>query len=163
MTLGVVPTTRDHVLGHRAAVEAVAAEKLYLGRVTMPPFDPENAFPLRQIAGGWPTYTALDGHSVVGWADIAPSEIPECAHRGTLGMGLLPAYRGRGLGGALLTECLRHATRCGIESVELTVYTSNVAAVALYRKFGFAEHGLIRDYRRVDGVRYDALLMSKAV
>jgi ribosomal protein S18 acetylase RimI-like enzyme len=159
----IVPTRRDLIHGYRAAVEAVAAERVHLGRITLPPFDPENPFPLRLIANDWPTYCAIDGDVVAGWADIVPSDIPECRHRGTLGMGLLADYRGQGLGRELLAACLLHAPRAGIETVELTVYTSNVAAIAVYKRFQFVEYGRIRDYRRVDGVSYDAVLMSKAV
>jgi ribosomal protein S18 acetylase RimI-like enzyme len=163
MAIDVVYMRKDLVFAHHALVEAVAAEKKYLGRVVMPPFDPENAFPLKLIANNWPMYCALDEAAYAGWADIVPSDIPECAHRGTLGMGLAATHRGKGLGARLLQACLDHAPRSGIEKVELTVYTSNTRAIALYRKFGFVEYGLQRDYRRVDGVVYDALLMEKSL
>jgi RimJ/RimL family protein N-acetyltransferase len=158
--IDIVYMRKDLVLAHRALIEAVAAEKESLGRVTMPPFDPENAFPLKLIANDWPMYCALDGAIYAGWADIVPSDIPECAYRGTLGMGVAKSQRGKGLGARLLEVCLAHAQRSGIEKVELTVYTSNTRAIALYRKFGFVEYGLNRDYRRVDGVIYDTLLME---
>lgn len=163
MTIDVVYMRKDLIFQHRALVDAVAAEKKYLGRVVMPPFDPEAAFPLRLIANNWPMYCALDGDAYAGWADIVPSDIPECVHRGTLGMGIAASHRGKGIGARLLQACLDHAPRNGIETVELTVYTSNTAAIALYRKFGFVEYGLNRDYRRVDGVVYDALLMQRSV
>jgi ribosomal protein S18 acetylase RimI-like enzyme len=163
MTVDVVYMRKELARAWRAACEAVAAEKIYLGRVTLPPFDPDNSFAHRLIDRDWPMYCALDGSAYVGWADIVPSDIPECAHRGTLGMGVVASHRGKGLGARLLQACLDHAPRSGIERVELTVYTSNTAAIALYRKFGFAEYGLNLDYRRVDGVSYDALLMVKAL
>jgi ribosomal protein S18 acetylase RimI-like enzyme len=106
-------------------------------------------------------YVALEGQTVVGWADITPVDIPECAHRGMLGMGVVASRRGAGLGEQLLKACLTHAPRSGIEKIELTVYTSNAPAIALYRKHGFAEIGVSLDYRRLDGVTYDALLMEK--
>lgn len=161
MAIEIVYMRKELIFAHRALVEAVAAEKMYLGRVVMPPFDPDKAFPLQMITKGWPMYCAIDGDAYVGWADIAPSDIPECAYRGTLGMGVAASHRGKGLGARLLQACLNHAPRSGLEKVELTVYTSNVHAIALYRKFGFVEYGLNRDYRRVDGVIYDALLMVK--
>jgi len=153
---------REDLIGPwRAACEAVAGERIYLGRIAFPPIDQFRAFPLRLIANNWPMYCAMDGADLVGWADIAPVDIPECVHRGMLGMGVLASHRGAGIGRRLLEACLHHAPRSGIEKVELTVYASNAPAVALYRKFGFTEIGVIRDFRRLDGVTYDALLMEK--
>jgi ribosomal protein S18 acetylase RimI-like enzyme len=157
----IVPIREDLILGWRAACDAVAAERIYLGRVTLPPFDPANPYPRRHIARDWPNYVAVDGDTVVGWADITPVDIPECAHRGTLGMGVLASHRGQGIGTRLLQACLAHASRAGMSKVELTVYTSNTAAIGLYRRSGFTDIGVVRDYRRLDGVTYDALLMER--
>ena len=157
----IVPIREDLILGWRAACEAVAAERIYLGRLTLPPFDPQNAFPLRHINNGWPSYVALDGDSVIGGADITPDSVPECVHRGTLGMWVIASHRGQGVGRRLLDACLAHAPRAGMSKVELTVYTSNAAAIALYRRCGFTAIGVVRDYRRLDGVTYDALLMER--
>jgi ribosomal protein S18 acetylase RimI-like enzyme len=163
VSIDIVYMRKDLARAWRAACEAVAAEKIYLGRVTLPPFDPDNSFAHRLIDRDWPMYCALDGSTFAGWADIVPSDIPECSHRGTLGMGVAALHRGKGLGARLLQACLDHAPRSGLEKIELTVYTSNVNAIALYRKFGFVEYGLQKDYRRVDGVVYDALLMEKTL
>ena len=76
-------------------------------------------------------------------------------------MGLVPEFRGRGLGSKLLTKVLNHAKRFGLEKVELNVYTSNISAVALYKKFGFEQEGLIKKYRKLDGKYFDCLAMGK--
>lgn len=161
MSVEIVYIRKDLIAGWRAACEAVAAERVFLGRVTLPPFDPEHGFAAKVMTNGWPMYCALDGAALVGWADIAADDIPEHAHRGTLGMGVVASHRGAGIGGRLLGACLAHAPRSGFEKVELTVFTSNTRAIALYRKNGFEETGLIRDYRRLDGATYDALLMER--
>jgi ribosomal protein S18 acetylase RimI-like enzyme len=150
----------EHIVPWRRAVEAVAAERMFLGRVTLPPFDLETAFPRHHIVNEWPMVVAAMADEVVGWADITPSDIPECAHRGTLGMGVVAAHRGKGLGSQMLRTCIDHAARIGLAKVELTVYTSNVQAVSLYRQFGFTQTGLVRDYRRIDGLTQDALMME---
>ena len=163
MTLDVRPIHREHIAGWRAAVEAVAAERIYLGRITLPPHSEETAFPLRHIANGWPMFVALSGVAVVGWADVTPVDIPECSHRGILGMGLLAPFRGQGLGERLLQACIAQAPRAGLAKIELTVFSANARAIALYRKAGFADVGFIRDYRRVDGNTFDAMLMERLV
>jgi ribosomal protein S18 acetylase RimI-like enzyme len=163
MAVEIAYIREDLTLAWRAACEAVAAERIYLGRVSLPPVEASHAFVGRTLANGWPMYCAMDGPNLVGWADISPVDIPECAHRGVLGMGVIASHRGLGIGRRLLEPCLAHAPRSGVERVELTVYTNNQPAIALYRKFGFTEFGMNRDYRRVDGATYDALLMSRAV
>jgi ribosomal protein S18 acetylase RimI-like enzyme len=147
----------------RAVCETVASERVYLGRVALPPFDPERSFPHRVIANNWPMYCAMKDGRLVGWADITPVDVPECAHRGVLGMGVAAAHRGAGIGSALLEACLAHAPKSNIEKIELTVFASNAPAIALYRKFGFTDIGVVRDYRRLDGITYDALLMERWV
>src|SRR5262249_12855689 len=87
MAVEIVYVRKDLIPAWRAAREMVAAERRYLGRVTLPPFDAENAFPLRLIENNWPMYCALADEHLVGWADVTPNEVPECAHRGKLGMG----------------------------------------------------------------------------
>ena len=48
----------------------------------------------------------------------------------------------------------------GLEKIELSVYSSNEAAIALYRSFGFEEEGRRRRGRLVDGVHDDVILMG---
>lgn len=152
----------DLILGWRATCEAVASERVYLGRVTLPPFDPNNPFQRNHIRKDWPSYVVLDRDAVVGWADVTPVDIPECAHRGILGMGLLASHRGMRLGSRLLEACIAHMPRTQMSKIELSVFSSNTAAIALYRRFGFTEFGMVRDHRRLDGVSYDVLLMELA-
>lgn len=108
-----------------------------------------------------PVYYALEDGKVVGWCDVFPEDNPRTRHRGGLGMGILPQYRGKGIGSQLLDAVLKHAKKFGLEKVELNVYTSNTAAVALYRKFGFEQEGLIRKYRKLDGEYFDCIAMGK--
>jgi ribosomal protein S18 acetylase RimI-like enzyme len=61
--------------------------------------------------------------------------------RGGLGaiqnLGILPAYRGRGLGRALLLHALHGFDACGLGRALLEVTARNDAAVSLYRRLGF--------------------------
>jgi ribosomal-protein-alanine N-acetyltransferase len=52
-----------------------------------------------------------------------------------------PAWRGRGLGAALLGAALRHGAARGATRATLEVRASKTAALALYRRFGFVEAG----------------------
>jgi len=48
-----------------------------------------------------------------------------------------------------------------LQRLELSVYTDNLAAMALYRKFGFAIEGTCRAYAFRDGQYVDAYLMAR--
>jgi RimJ/RimL family protein N-acetyltransferase len=79
----------------------------------------------------------------------------------SLGMWILPPWRGRG-GGRLLIEAALAALPPDVHKVELEVFLDNAAAIGLYRSFGFEQEGLRRDhYRREDGSLRSALLMGR--
>jgi RimJ/RimL family protein N-acetyltransferase len=79
----------------------------------------------------------------------------------SLGMWILPPWRGRG-GGRLLMEAALAALPPDVHKVELEVFPDNAAAIGLYRSFGFEQEGLRRDhYRREDGSLRSALLMAR--
>ena len=77
-----------------------------------------------------------------------------------MGMGMLPAYRGAGLGRRLLKDTLDTARAIGIERVELEVFASNESAIALYRKLGFAVEGIKKNARKLDGRYEDDVIMA---
>lgn len=56
--------------------------------------------------------------------------------------------------------CLALAREAGIEKAELEVYSDKVAAVRLYRSFGFSEEGLKVRGRKLEGRYQDILLMA---
>ena len=81
-------------------------------------------------------------------------------HSATLGMFVVAARRGRGIGTALMQEAIRWARERGVERVELTVYPHNEAAIALYRLFGFEPEGrLVRHSKKSYGYE-DEILMA---
>lgn len=59
---------------------------------------------------------------------------------------ILPEYRGRKLGEALLNEVIEKAKKLGAHSMTLEVRVSNEAAQKLYRKFGFLNGGIRKRY-----------------
>lgn len=67
-------------------------------------------------------------------------------------------YRKLGAGDALLSEVKRRMPDLGLEALFLEVRPSNAAALALYRKHGFAEIGRRKNFYR--DPEEDAILMS---
>jgi ribosomal protein S18 acetylase RimI-like enzyme len=80
---------------------------------------------------------------------------------GEIGMLVDPAWRGRGVGSALLQGAIEWARAHDLHKLGLDVFPSNTAAIALYRKHGFVEEGLrIKHYRRASGELWDAVVMG---
>lgn len=112
-------------------------------------------------AAGVPQFVALCGLTVVGWCDIVRLyPHPGYEHNGRLGIGVVAAWRGRGLGRGLLEQALSAASGAGFRRVELEVYASNTAALSLYKSCGFTVEGVKRAMRLLDGRVDDVVLMA---
>jgi RimJ/RimL family protein N-acetyltransferase len=157
----IVPTGEEHVEGFNAAVTVVARERRYLGMVDGMPLEASREFVRATLAGGGVhlVAVALDG-AVVGWCDIHRSSREGFRHAGGVGMGLLPAYRGRGLGRRLLEGAIDACWAAGMERIELEVFASNARAIALYEKLGFVTEGVKRRARKLDGETDDNVMMA---
>ena len=59
---------------------------------------------------------------------------------------VLPAYQGRGLGKVLLTSMMEECKLRAIERMTLEVRESNLVAQSLYRKLGFVEGAIRKNY-----------------
>ena len=159
MPVVIRPVALADVPGVRDCVGVVARERRFLA-VTQPFTLQETAlFVARIIDQGYVQRVADDGGRIVGWCDVTPKMGQVHAHVGVLGMGVLEPWRGRGIGSRLIAATLE-AARARWEQVELSVYESNVAAHALYRKSGFVERGRWPKGRKVDGAYDDVILMS---
>jgi len=156
----IVPIEEKHVEGFHAALDAVCRERGYLARFEAPPLESTREFVRRNISRGFPQLVAVDGERVVGWCDITPSDKPIFAHCGSMGMGILPAYRHQGIGKRLLAAAIERAREIGLERVELEVFERNAPAVALYRKMGFQLEGRKIRSSKIDGVYDNDLIMA---
>jgi ribosomal protein S18 acetylase RimI-like enzyme len=65
------------------------------------------------------------------------------------GIGILPKYRGRGYGQALLVEILNRAFEIGYRAAELVVHNANRAAIGMYAKYKFCERYRHLWYKKV--------------
>ena len=75
-----------------------------------------------------------------------------------------PDAQRKGHGTTLMNSLLKRLTNAGVATVFLEVEEGNHPARALYAKLGFAQTGRRKGYyRRADGTRADALLLSKTL
>lgn len=104
----------------------------------------------------------LDG-KVVGSCGLHPAATAlRRRHALMLGISVLPEAQGRSVGSALMAAMCDYADRwAGALRLELTVYTDNAPALALYRKFGFEIEGTFRGYALRDGRYADAYAMAR--
>jgi RimJ/RimL family protein N-acetyltransferase len=159
MAVSIVPIAESHAESYRACLDVVARERKYLAQVEALPLERIRAFVRESIAADAAQFVAADGGTVVGWADIFPEWADAVRHCGTLGMGLLPPYRGQGIGRRLLAACIDKAQAKGITRIELAARADNARAIALYERMGFVHEALKRRAMRFDGVDYDAAQM----
>lgn len=159
MEIKIVPIAAQHVEAFHRALDLVARERKYLAFLEAPPVEETRAFIMNNIAKNPVQLVALAGDELVGWADVLPRERTIHAHVGALGIGVVPAFRGKGVGAALMQAALDEARKRYVR-IELTVRAQNAPAIALYEKFGFQREGICRDAIFVDGRYEDLIVMA---
>ena len=159
MSVTIASIREEHIEGYHAALDVVASERKYLTFLEAPPIEASRRFVVRNIAEGYPQLVALDGDRVVGWCDVIPKDWPSTRHCGSLGMGLLPEWRGRGVGRRLIERTLEAARAFPLARVELAVRADNEGGMALIA--GRFRGGRPPPARvRVGGVYYDDSMMA---
>ncbi|MHB8266842.1 GNAT family N-acetyltransferase [Bradyrhizobium sp.] len=157
----IVPITEGHIEGFHRALDIVARERRYLAFLEAPPIAAARTFVLDNIKRGQLQFVAVSAEGeVVGWCDVTPLSRPIQAHRGVFGIGLLPQFRGQGIGTKLIRSALAAARAFGLHRVELTVREHNTGAIELYKKAGFAIEGVQRDAVLVDRVYENVVCMA---
>lgn len=131
---------------------AVAEERD--GIASEPPID------IEERAARW----SPDGDfvAVAGGAIVGQLHVDTGSHGfGEIGMLVDRAWRGRGVGSALMAAAIDWARERGLHKLSLGVFAHNEAGIALYRKFGFVEEGRrVKQYRRQSGELWDVIDMG---
>ncbi len=160
MTVDIRPLSAEDMPGFHAVIDRVARERRYIALFQAPALEDFTAFHTAARDRGCTQIVAhSDGH-VVGWCDIINAGREISAHCGTLGMGLLPEVRGRGIGRRLIVAALEDAWQRGFTRVQLSVYTDNHPARALYASVGFQSEGTQIAACRIDGRYRDLEMMA---
>lgn len=103
----------------------------------------------------------IDGQ-LVGQVTLEVNQSPRRRHTAHFGLGVDVNHRGKGVAQAMLAAIVDLCDNwLGVERMELTVYTDNAAAIALYRKFGFEVEGTARNYALRNGVKVDTHFMAR--
>lgn len=159
-TLRIEPVAERHFAGLHLALDTVARERRYLTFTQAPPFAQATAFYRDIVDHGLCQVVALLDQTVVGWCDVLPGRGQARSHVGTLGIGVVPAARHRGIGPQLLRHAIDGAWARGMCRIELSVRADNPRAQALYQRFGFTLECRQRHAYCIDGTYCDGLLMA---
>lgn len=74
---------------------------------------------------------------------------------------LHPEFQGKGLGTFLLERAIEHSPSLGIETLTATIFASNDASIALFRKMGFEQWGYMPRVARLEGIEKDLVLVGR--
>ena len=110
-------------------------------------------------------FGAFQEMQLVGIVRLSRYSEPNEKHRAYLaGLYVLPSFRRRGYGRALVGEALNRATNMpGIRRLNLTVVTQQTAAIRLYESLGFRIYGTEQETFSRAGQLYDEHLMTLAL
>jgi ribosomal protein S18 acetylase RimI-like enzyme len=129
------------------------------GIATEPPVDVEERAALFARSAAESIVAVADGR-IVGMLHVEVSRFGF----GELGTLVDRAWRGRGVGSALVQAAIDRARDRGLHKLCLEVFAHNTAAIGLYRKFGFVVEGRrSRQYRRASGELWDSIMMGLAL
>ena len=105
---------------------------------------------------------AFSGGELIGMAGLnAVGHLSRVRHRASVGVSLLHAHWGKGIGTAMMRALIDCAKAAGYEQLELEVVYNNTRAIALYERFGFEIIGRIpKAMKYRDGSYADLIAMA---
>lgn len=143
-----------------AAVETVAKERRYFNSVTGFSVQETRDYLQAITESAGVSLLAMKNNELVGWCDGRIVTGAGRGHAASLGIGVLPDYRGQGVGRTLMQAATNRLFAGGLDRVELEVYATNERAIGLYESLGFVHEGRKRNARSLDGVTEDILIMA---
>ena len=109
-----------------------------------------------EINGAFTHYLGVFDGDLIGYGGI--SSIPNSFASDIQTIGITQSRQGQGLGQQLAEALLAKAKALGSEAVFLDVRADNLGAIALYKKLGFVQIDVRKNYYRPAGI--DALVMK---
>ncbi len=103
-----------------------------------------------------------DARTLVAMAGVTRASEPQFRHRARIwGVYVDPAFRGHGLGKAVVEAAIEHARSWqGVDYVDLGVSENSPEALALYTGLGFEEWGREPEATDFKGQRFDEVFMT---
>lgn len=103
-----------------------------------------------------------DDYQIIGNAALTVANSPRRQHTGELIIAVKEEFWRMGVGNQLMQQVIDLADNwLNLQRIELTVYTDNEHAMALYRKFGFNIEGEAKKFAFRNGEFVDAYYMAR--
>lgn len=98
---------------------------------------------------------------IVSIASITSNQKARYKHVGTFGIVISEQFCGLGLGRKIMDYLIEWANSNGItKKISLVTREDNDRAIALYKKVGFEEEGILKKENYINGVYYNTVMMS---
>lgn len=109
-----------------------------------------------------PVFVAEEAGQVVGWASLNVFN-PRAAYRHVADFSVYVegGWRGRGVGGFLLSHLIEEARKIGFHKMVLSAFPFNDKGMGLYSKRGFRTVGVYKEQGQLDGRWVDTIIMEK--
>jgi L-phenylalanine/L-methionine N-acetyltransferase len=160
---GVVTIRRAEPDDYEAFYRTYQEREAYRGTL-QPPFPSREGWRKRlsEPSADLVLFVACIDGEVVGNAGLHGNARERRAHAMSVGLTVRSEHHGKGIGSALMQALCDSADKwMNVIRLELTVFTDNDRAIALYRKFGFEVEGTHKAYALRDGVYADVHAMAR--
>ncbi len=114
--------------------------------------------------GHRPIWVMKEGGATVAWLSFSKFN-SRAAYDSTAEISIYidPEYRTKGIGSLFLRKAIEECPRLGIRNIIALVFGHNEASLALLRKFGFEQWGLLPGVTTLDGIDRDVVYMGRKV
>ncbi|MBI4737665.1 MAG: N-acetyltransferase [candidate division NC10 bacterium] len=158
------PTSVPKVVTSAPSTRAVAALRRWLAghRESQSIIDRERRQWLAAREPRHPVLVADRDGRVVGWGSLNQFN-PRKAYDFVADFSVYVerAWRGKGVGGALLRALIGRAKQLGYHKMVLSAFPWNAAGMTLYQKYGFRTVGTYKEQGLLDGKWVDTIIMEK--
>ncbi len=148
-----------------AGVAAMMADEAVFPGLLQLPYPRESSWQERLKAGsneGDLQLLAVAEGEVIGHAGVFGSPQMRRRHAGGIVMAVIGHAQNKGVGTALMNALTDYADRWTTFSrLELNVYADNVPGIALYKKSGFEQEGVHKNYSLRAGRYHDVISMAR--
>jgi len=107
-------------------------------------------------------YVAIIDGTIAGWAVLSPVS-SRCVYAGVTEVSVYihEAYRGKGVGTALLQKLITESEANNIWTLQSGIFPENLVSIALHEKLGFRKIGYREKVGKMDGIWRDTVLMER--
>ncbi|PSQ06548.1 GNAT family N-acetyltransferase [Halobacteriales archaeon QS_6_71_20] len=104
---------------------------------------------------------AAVGEEVIGWVHLDLPETEKLGHTAVLTVGILPEYRGKGIGSTLLERGESWAAGHGFEKLYNSIPATNDGAVAFLTDHGWEREAVREGHYKIDTEYVDQVMLAK--